>query len=89
MRHFEFSKYENCKKTTASVTAAETDTSNKQLNNSGAKEATKAFSYYGKNTRSYYRGFIRGIPMNVVLNGSESFLKSDLMKRNYSHLFGG
>ncbi len=55
----------------------------------GAKEATKAFSYYGKNTRSYYRGFIRGIPIGFALNGSESFLKSDLMKRNYSHLFGG
>ena len=54
-----------------------------QRKKAGMKEARKAFAYYGKNTKSYYKAFIAGLPKDIKSAGVTAFASSRYMKNQY------
>ena len=54
----------------------------------GIKETGKALLYYGKNTKQYYKEFVRGIPGDVVNTVGTVVGTSSFAKRLYRRIFG-
>ena len=54
----------------------------------GLREAGKAFAYYGKNSASYYKAFIKGLPADLISTVGTALSTSDYMKQQYWSVFG-
>ncbi len=55
----------------------------------GLKEAGKAFVYYGKNTKNYYKAFLKDLPSDCLYAVGTTIAASNYMKRKYRSIFGG
>ena len=62
-------------------------TANKGLM-AGIKASGKAFSYYGKNTKSFYGPFVKGLKKDFIVSLGSAAATSDFMKHQYKHSFG-
>ena len=51
----------------------------------GVKEAGKAFAYYGKNTKSFYKPLFKGIVKDVI-SATGTSVASDYMKKQYRRI---
>ena len=54
----------------------------------GMKEARKAFAYDGKNTRKYYKSFLKGLPRDFLSTVGTTIASSNYMKYQYQRLLG-
>ena len=52
----------------------------------GVKEAGKAFAYYGKNTKSFYSPFMKGIKTDLLTSIGTTVVSSDYMKKQYRRI---
>ena len=52
------------------------------------KEVKRAFSYYAKNAKTYYKKVLSDLPQDFMLSLGSSFATSDYMKSQYSCLWG-
>ena len=55
----------------------------------GVKEAGKAFAYYGKNTKSFYSPFMKGIKTDLLTSIGTTVVSSDYMKTISTHIVKG